>query len=620
MVIVIIAAVASSLSIVASQYSIQTSNEIRKIASETIAASAQNEAYDLSRIVVNKIDSVTTNLQVLANGPSIQAGRSQDIVQLFDAAQYSTEDLTEYYMWLDSEGKIVSASNIARASYQYNSMWSSEKPSFLLEPQKTGGIYYSNIIKSPNDNVDRLYIAYPIFYSLHEDANALGDFRGVIVAAMRLDTLGTILTSELSPTFESDVSLADTDGEMVYSVDRSVIGKNLFENPIYLTTPIITELDEKSGSLVTDFLQRSNSMRQAEITNINIRGKMITIASYPIIQTGNHFWTLYITAPHALTDNTDQLLANQDTFIMLTMFVIGSVSVGLTYLILTWNNRLERTVKVRTAQLDRSNESLSQSNAQLENANEQLKVHASLQREFVNIAAHELRTPIMPILGITDLLESNFNYSEKEEIVIRKSDFEILSRNSRRLERLATDILDVSRIETRSLRLDIETFDLLELIEHTVNDIKNLFSNDKITYQIDVKETIMITADKSKIGQVLSNLLNNAAKFTDRGLITITAQEENDGSNGNERVVLAVTDSGIGIDPEIMPRLFTKFSNMAGLDRSQVGSGLGLYISKGIIEAHGGKIWAENNKHGKGSTFYFMMPTSVRSSVSLNQR
>jgi hypothetical protein len=137
----IIAAVAGSLSIISYQYSTFTSAEIGRMASEDVESTAQDEAYDLSRVVVNKIDSVTTNLEVLANAPSIQSGDASQIVQLFDAAQYSTEDVTEYYMWLDSEGKIKMASNIARAVYQYEAMWQAEKPSFLTEPQRTGNIY-----------------------------------------------------------------------------------------------------------------------------------------------------------------------------------------------------------------------------------------------------------------------------------------------------------------------------------------------------------------------------------------------------------------------------------------------------------------------------------------------
>ena len=611
LVLVIIISLASSLSIVSTQYSIQTSNEIRNIASDDIAANAQNEAFDLSRIVVNKIDSVTTNLQVLANGPSIQSGRAQEIAQLFDAAQYSTEELTEYYMWLDSEGTIISASNIARASYQYNSMWKSEKPPFLTEPQKTASIYYSKILKSSVDNTERLYIAYPIIYSLQQDENLIGDFRGVIVASIRLDTLGAILTSELSPTFESDVSLVDISGEMIYSVERSVIGKNIFENPTYLTTPIFRELTEDAGAKITDFLRASDSRQQAEL-NISIEGKSFTIASHPITQNGNHFWTLYIIAPHVFTDNVDALLAKQYTFTMMTLLVIGAVSVGMAYLVLSClgNRKLEDKVKARTQDLRTANTSLTELNAQLASANEKLELHGKLQREFIDVAAHELRTPIMPILGMTDLIESKFQQSKNGEIILRKDDFEIISRNARRLERLATDILDVTKIETQSLHLNKQQFDLYDIVDLAVNDIKIQFPNDKITYVIQLDKGTNIFADKAKLSQVLGNLLSNAVRFTDEGSITVTGVLQSDGSKG-ELVHISVSDTGTGIDSEVMPKLFTKFTNKAGIDRAQVGSGLGLFISKGIIDAHAGKIWAENNHDGRGTTIHLTFPTNT---------
>jgi signal transduction histidine kinase len=610
LILILIASVASTLSIISFQYSVQTSDEIRKIASEDIATSAHDEAYDLSRIVVNKMDSITTNLGVLASASSIQSGDVQGIEQLFDAAQYSTEDLTEYYLWLDSTGSIVSASNIARASYQYNSMWKTEKPPFLTEPQKTAGIYYSGIIHSLADNADRLYISYPIVYSLQENESLVGDFRGVIVASIRLDTLGSILTSELSPTFESDVSLADISGQMVYSVEKSAIGKNIFEDPVYLTSPILKELNQNTKAQVIGFLESANLRHEAELANINVEGKVITFSSYPIMQKGNHFWTLYIAAPHIFTDNVDALLAKQDMFTMTTFLIIGTVSVGLAYLILSWNRKLEDTVRSRTLELNNSNASLLDSNARLEKANEQLKVHASLQREFVNIAAHELRTPIMPILGMADLLESRFQQASSDEIVLKKGDFEIVSRNSRRLERLATDILDVSRIETQSLHLNIESFDLYETIEHVVNDIRNQFPNHNVEYVVQARKGSYLRADKAKIAQVLWNILNNAAKFTDEGRITVSCKIERDEAAAQELASISVSDTGIGIDPEIMPRLFAKFASKSGMDRDQVGSGLGLYISKGIVEAHGGRIWAENNEDGKGCIFWLSMPSN----------
>ena len=605
-VLLAIAIIASSLSVVSYQYSAYTSEEVVRIASDDIVLNAQNEAYDLSRIVVNKIDSVTTNLQILANAPSIQSGNVEDISQLFDAAQYSTEDLTEYYMWIDSDGAIMTASNIARAGYLYNTLWQSEKPPFLAEPQKTGGIYYSGIIKSPSDNTERLYIAYPIVYSLQQNEILGGDFRGVIVASIRLDTLGAILTSELSPTFQSDVSLAGITGEMVYSVDRSMIGKNIFEDPSYLTAPILPELRGDVEAETMQFLKSSNVQRQAAVKNINSEDQTFTLASHPIIHNGNHFWTLYIIAPHVLTDNVADLLAEQDAFIMTVLGVIGAVSVGMAYLVLSWNNRLEATVRARTQELGDVNASLTESNEQLAMANNQLELHGRLQREFIDVAAHELRTPIMPILGMTDILESKFRQSKSGEILLKRDDFEIVSRNARRLERLATDILDATRIETRSLHLNREQFDLYEIAELAVNDIKNQFANDRIRYATQIDRGTYVFADKSKLIQVLSNILSNAAKFTDDGGITVKGKVVS--MNGQDTVRISVSDTGTGIDPEVLTRLFTKFTSRSGADRAQVGSGLGLYISKGIVEAHGGRIWAENNKDGKGCTFWLDFP------------
>jgi signal transduction histidine kinase len=607
----VIIGIASSFSILSSRLSIQTSSEIVDIAAEDITRIAQDEAHDLSRVVVNKIDSVTTNLQVLSNSPSIQSEDTVSTAQFFDAAQYSTEEVTDYYMWLDSDGTVRAASNIARASYQYNIMWQSEKPPFLTEPQRTGAVYYSGVIHSPSEDTARVYIAYPIIYSLQQDQRLLGDFRGVIVASIRLDTLGALLTSELSPTIESDVSLADLSGTVIYSVDKSAIGMNIFDNPAYITTPILQELTDDSKASVAALLTDS-TRAEPDAKIINANDRTFTIAHSPIVHNGNHFWTLYIIAPHVFTDNVAAMLARQDTFTTASLAVTGIVAVGMAYVILSSNKRLEHIVRIRTRELEEANDSLSDSNKQLASANEQLKTHDRLQKEFINVAAHELRTPIMPILAISDVLESKFRQSGHEQITLNVSDYAIISRNARRLERLATDILDVSRIEARSIRLNKEVFNLHELVEHSVNDVRNQFPRDKVKYSVEMDKQTTIYADRSKIGQVLSNLLINAAKFTDEGVITVGTMESSSESERNA-INVFVSDTGIGIDNATLPRLFTKFANNAGFDRTQTGSGLGLYISKGIIEAHGGEIRGGNNSHGKGATFYFTLPlTSAR--------
>jgi signal transduction histidine kinase len=221
-----------------------------------------------------------------------------------------------------------------------------------------------------------------------------------------------------------------------------------------------------------------------------------------------------------------------------------------------------------------------------------------MQKEFINVAAHELRTPIQPILGLADILRSKETDGGQDAEYL-----DVIIRNAKRLQRLTQDILDISRIESKLLDLKKETFNLSEMILNAIADSNNQVAkepkgtNVKLEF-IDRKEGIFIEADKNRINQVISNLLSNAIKFTDEGTVSITAVP-----NANE-IVVSITDTGPGIDSEILPRLFTKF-----VTKSRTGTGLGLFISKSIIDAHGGKIWGKNNyPEGNGATFGFSLP------------
>jgi two-component system, OmpR family, sensor histidine kinase VicK len=232
---------------------------------------------------------------------------------------------------------------------------------------------------------------------------------------------------------------------------------------------------------------------------------------------------------------------------------------------------------------------------------EKLNAHYTMQREFINIAAHELRTPIQALLGITDLIEFKVDAS-KEKIELSRADIEMMTRNVRRLERLSANILDASRIESKTLKLDKEVFDLNQKVLQVIDDLKMTIPRGRNNIEI-VSNTpadkLEIYADKSRIFEVLSNLIRNSIRFSDEEGATITV---NIGQKEGYAVV-EVRDNGRGIDPEIMPRLFTKFAT-----KSYQGIGLGLYISKSIVEAHGGRIWAENNTNGRGATFAFTLP------------
>jgi two-component system, OmpR family, sensor histidine kinase VicK len=240
---------------------------------------------------------------------------------------------------------------------------------------------------------------------------------------------------------------------------------------------------------------------------------------------------------------------------------------------------------------------------------EQLKVQDKMQKEFINIASHEMKTPTQAIIGYSDLLQ---RHPEKKEQMIQA-----ISRNAIRLQRLTNDILDVTRIESNMLNLNKEHFNLNDLITSIVEDYRSQIEkengNVKLLYSKPKRnDFLVVEADRGRIAQVISNLLSNAIKFTLRedGIVSITAKEEkNDNDNNtNQKVIVSVKDNGEGIHPEIFPRLFMKFAT-----KSAKGTGLGLFITKSIIEAHGGTIWAENILDGeRGAVFTFSLPLSKK--------
>ena len=228
---------------------------------------------------------------------------------------------------------------------------------------------------------------------------------------------------------------------------------------------------------------------------------------------------------------------------------------------------------------------------------EQLKVHDRMQKEFINIAAHELRNPIQPLVLSSESLKGSMPDEERVSIVIR---------NAKKLQMLANEILDITKIESKTLKLNKENIDLREIILYGMKDLQDYqtIAEGKVNLIYEPsKEDIFVEADRDRMSQVLSNLLNNSIKFTEKGTISIMAQKSSD----SQEVVVRVKDTGCGIDQEILPRLFSKFVTKSDTG----GTGLGLYISKSIIEAHGGKIWAENNKSEKGATFSFCLPAAV---------
>ena len=269
-----------------------------------------------------------------------------------------------------------------------------------------------------------------------------------------------------------------------------------------------------------------------------------------------------------------------------------------------------------------NDDSLRDSLNHLREVNKKLITKYKNQREFISMAAHELRSPIMPILGTLELIEYEFEESDKKEIKLQREHFERLVRNTKRLERLASAILDVTKIDNQSLRLTKEYFNLNKTVSDLVQDHKRQLERSnartKLLYDFKIEEEeevskrindfsvdIFVNADKLRINQVIDNLLTNAIKFTEEGTVSIFITCKK-GKNHADTIIVRVKDRGTGIHPEILPRLFSKF-----VTGSDIGTGLGLFISKNIVEAHGGRIFGQNNADGKGATFVFSLPSEI---------
>ena len=389
---------------------------------------------------------------------------------------------------------------------------------------------------------------------------------------------------------------------LAVGADRNLVGKNFFGTTVQNFIGHNEILNNLTGSLLKGH------------PNYGVydygRSDRINTGQPILVQNTPTYFLQIVTPTKAIFSKISDTLFT-DRLKGYSLLVAVFVSVGsLVIFLLKWNNTMEKEVIKRTNALNKTNiqlgimsKQLRKSNLSLQNANEQLRQHDKIQKEFINMAAHELRTPIQPILGLADVLRDYVTDSHQSKLL------DVIMRNAKRLQRLSCDILDVSKIESSLLKISKSKIDLNEKIKNVINDVENGYddgNNSNVKIIFEPKETIFVYADKDRIHQVLSNLLNNAIKYTKNGTVTINtsiANGSNNNANDDKEAIVTIMDTGCGITPEIMQKLFSKF-----VTTSSHGTGLGLFISKGIIEAHGGRIWAENNSNGVGSSFSFSLP------------
>jgi signal transduction histidine kinase len=610
-ILVIIVIVGFLSSFLTYQYSSMTANKVEELASDNIRSNARITAFDLSRIFYHTVNPVVNKLAVLSSTlPEGFDNQSMNQI-LLKFAQDSTMDLTEGYYLFDANGQILASTGLDPNNITSFGFSDSTGEEFIQIPLKTSLPYYSNVLNF-QDNQPRLLISYPLFQVGHGTDSGSSEISksitmvdenspiGVIVAAINLKTVGEMLQRDLSPEVVSNVGFMDRDGVIVYAREPSLIGKNYLSAEFQ--SLVSEDIKNSYNAIINSSLRdRNGGVNDIELPNTD---SIVTMAYQPVRIGTEHLWTLFVSVPHSLAAEVGGLIDQLSTFSTIVVITTACIAVFISFIVLSWNRRLDNAIKSRTGQLKEINISLGETNRRLAVANKQLKIHDKMQKEFINVAAHELRTPIMPILGEAQYIERQFMAS-KPLVAVDNEQVESIMRNARRLVRLASDILDVTRIESKSLQLNKEPFDLDLLIHSVLEDTKNALRADEersnqVQLQYNSRGAIQLYADKGRMYQVIYNLLANSVKFTQAGYIRVTIEKNSHG------IVVSVTDTGKGIDSDIMPRLFTKFST-----KSETGTGLGLFICKSIIEAHGGKIWAKNNIDGKGSTFSFTIACGI---------
>ena len=604
-------AIASMVLIIALFYGIffylqnTTETNIRNSIFEQQKALQMQTTRALSQRISSDLSFMMARLQGLADSLYLQQGdlSTEKTKSLLQEIYFQINNITTRYRLFVINKNSVVVNNIVPIGQKSFVGANVSGINWIRENSNTHEPIFSNGY-SGLDGKYRISIAYPIIN--RETRQYMGIVGFSVPSVQFFEHYGNIFDIK-----SQYLAVLDRNSDQLIHPVKSFIGTPFFGsytqqvtgNNNILNSLIRTVMDGKPNFAVYSF---KNGDRLNTGFPINLEGKPT-------------YFVFVITPMSVIYSQIDKVISTERMEMLLLLVGMTAAIMMLVVFLIRWSSTLDNEVKKRTKELENANKQLSFSN-------EQLNMREKAQQEFINVAAHELRTPIQPIISLSGVLLHKIKDGENHELI------DVIFRSAKRLQRLSHDILDVTQIESGLLRLNKERFDLKQVISNTVDDYRNQIKNSRrnigLVYVLDKKETkegggggggdvgarqeqlysplqiednnkILIEADKGRIIQVVDNLLSNALKFTNEGTISISV-ERKDG----QVVVVNVKDNGQGIHSSILPKLFTKFAS-----KSQTGgTGLGLFISKNIIEAHGGKIWAENNADSRGATFSFSLP------------
>ena len=621
------------------QFFIDNSKKIDSIALQNIIGNSKLQVEELAISLSNKIATVTANLEIISDSPSIHM-HLPNAKSLLYSGQKTTNNLTEFYAWLNKDGKIAWVTLFDNKTlYEKNVDFNLSNREHFKIVKSTLNPHITPVIKSITGS-NTIFISYPILGN--QTGNNISDmiqknennntnniqfltqqekiqqqeqkqkvqetktnsdkvFDGTILTGINTTSMIKLLENQVSSKNRSAINLIDKKGLIITASNPEFNG--LIINSERYNQTLDKFYDGRNQEIIFKAFDNILLGKSGSTGIINDRFENSSILAYtPVITNGQILFYVVLTSPYEFATEVDNLILQQQNFAMGSIIIMGIIALLVAIILGLFNKNLRKIVEEQTT-------SLKNAIISLERSNEQLKKHDKMQQEFINITAHELRTPTQSIIGYVEMIKS---FPERTSTYLQP-----IERNTQRLYRLIQDILDITKIESGSLKLKKTTFDMNEKINNVIRDLtpKKKVNDDNTNQSVKfifqpTKEPIRIFADKERIYQIISNLIKNALKFipsTD-GKIEITLEkvkEKND--NKKEFVSVKIKDNGKGIDEEVLPRLFEKFASKTELG----GTGLGLYLSKNIVEAHGGKIWGKNNNNGSGAEFGFTIPLKL---------
>ena len=569
------------ISISSYQFFIDNSKKIDSIALQNIIDNSELQVDELAISLSNKIETVTSNMEIIRDAPPIHMHLPNAKALLY-SGQKTTYNLTEFYGWLNKEGKIVWVTLFDNKTfYEKNVDFNSSNREHFKVAKSTLKPHITSVMKSITGS-NTIFISYPILANStnknisniaqndnNNDTNNLQlltqqekiqqqetktnldkVFDGTILTGINTTSIIKLLENQVSPKNRSSINLIDREGLIVTSSNPEFNG--LVINSEKYNQAFGKFYDKQNQEIISKAIDHILLGKSGSAGIIQDRFGNSSILSYtPVMTNGQILFYVFLTSPYEFTTEVDNLILQQQNFAMGSIIITGIIALLIAIILGIFNRNLRKVVEEKTS-------SLKNAIILLEKSNEQLKIHDRMQQEFLNITAHELRTPTQSIIGYVEMIKS---FPERTSIYLQP-----IERNTQRLYRLIQDILDITKIESGTLKLKKTTFDMNEKINNVIRDLspkKNLHNDDNNSSNQNVKfifqptkEPIMVFADKERIYQVISNLIRNALKFIpfNDGKIEISLEKVKE-EEDKEHVSVKIKDNGKGIDKDILPRL-----------------------------------------------------------------